>query len=90
MFSVYSDRGQCCSTIGFFRVVIQPEGGSTPSSLYFQSLVFLLCVVFSCLLLVLISSSCFLSDGGGAGTIPQGKHTVEAEHHTTSTEAKGN
>lgn len=90
MFSVYSDRGQCCSKIDFFHVVIQPEGGSTPSSLYFHSLVFLLRVVFSCVLLVLISFSCFLSDGGGAGTVPQWEHTVEAEYHTTAAETKGN
>lgn len=73
----------------FFPVVIRPKEGFAPSSLYFQSLVFLLFVVFSCLLLVLISCSCFLSDGGGAGTIPQGEHMAEAEHHSAATETKG-
>lgn len=89
-FCIFSDRGQCCYKIDVSRVAIQPEGGPIPSSLYFQSLVFLLCVAFSCLLLALISSSCFLSDGGGAGTIPQGEHRAEAENHTTATETEGN
>lgn len=90
MVSVYSDRWQCCYKIDVSDVVIQPQGGPIPSSLYFQSLVFLLCVVFSRLLLALISSSRFLSDGGGAGTVPQGEHRAEAEHHTTATETEGN
>lgn len=90
MVSVYSDRGQCCYKIDVSRVVIHPEGGPIPSSLYLQPLVFLLCVIFSRLLLALISSSRFLSDGGGAGAIPQGERRAEDEHHPTAAETEGN
>lgn len=90
MVSVYSDRGQCCYKIDVSHVVIQPEGGPILSSLYFQFLVFLLCVIFSRLLLALISSSCFLSDGGRAGTIPQGEHRAEDEYHATATQTESN